>query len=236
VTAIVKTLRRWRVLLLLICSAVTAWVIWAFLPGREPSYHGHSLSQWAACVSTNDFPDADRFSTTQDEVREALTLLGTNNLSLLVRWIDWEHTLKTRAKRALWDVSPSWLVQIGILDSLVTEMRDYDLSLRAVEVFRVLGLRAAPAIPRLTGLVMRRDAASGRSALRALELIGEPSTPAIVFLAGCSKCPCRVDALGLLWAHTNSPAVRTVLINAKSDPNSYVRGAAIHAFNGEPSY
>jgi HEAT repeat protein len=187
-------------------------------------------------VTTDDSADSDRFSATENEVREALVLLGTNNLPLLVRWIDWEHTLKTRAVRAVFNVSPNWLLQSGIFDFMVTERRDLALSLRAMEVFRVLGPRAAPAIPRLTQLVMKRDPASGRSVLRAMEHIGEPSTPAIVSLASSSKCPCRIDAVGLLWAHTNSPAVRIVLISAKSDPDLDVRRAAIHALNGEPSF
>ena len=232
---IAKTLTRWRTLLLLICSIVLAWMIWALLPTQEPSYHGHSLSQWAACVTTDDSADSDRFSATENEVREALVLLGTNNLPLLVRWIDWEHALGSRAVGAVFKVSPYWLLQSGIFDFMVTERRDLALSLRAMEVFRVLGPRAAPVVPRLTQLVMKRDPASGRGVLRALEHIGEPATPAIVSLVGSSKCPCRIDAVGLLWAHTNSLAVRAVLISAKSDPYLDVRRAAIHALNGEPS-
>jgi hypothetical protein len=184
-------------------------------------------------VSADDFADADRFSATHNEVHEALVVLGTNNLSLLVHWLDWQHTSKSRAVRALFDVSPHWLLQTGIFDFLVTERRDLALELRGMEVLRVLGPRAAPAIPRLTQLIMKRDPASARGLLRALEYTGEPSTHALVALAGSSKCPCRVDALGLLWAHTNSPAVRTVLISAKTDPDLDVRRAAIRALNGE---
>jgi hypothetical protein len=228
-----KILRRWRCLLLLIGSTLLVWLTWALVPTRGASYHGHSLSQWAACVTADDFADSDRFSATDDEVREALVLLGTNNLPLLVRWIDWEHTLKTRAVRAVFNVSPYWLLQSGIFDFMVTERRDLALSLRAMEVFRVLGPRAAPAIPKLLHLVMKRDPASGRSALRVLKLIGEPATPALFTLAGCSNNPCRIDAVILLWAHTNSPAARAVLIAAQRDPDIEVRRAAIHALNGE---
>jgi hypothetical protein len=233
VTAMPRILTRWRFLLLLICCTLLVWMNWALVPTREPRYHGHSLSQWAACVNADHFADSDRFPARDDEVREVLVLLGTNNLSLLVRWIDSEHTLKRRAVRALFQVSPHWLLQTGIFDFLVTERWDLALSQRAMEVFRVLGPRAAPAIPKLVQLVMKRDPPSGRGALRVLRLIGEPATPAILSLAGCSNTPCRIAALSLLWAHTNAPAARIVLTSAKRDPDIEVRRAAIHALNGE---
>jgi hypothetical protein len=203
-------------------------MVWALLPSREPSYHGHSFSQWAACVSA-DPEDPDRFPATNDEVQEALVRLGTNNLSLLVRWIDY-YTVQHRIAGRLFEISPHWLLQTGVFDSLVTERRDLALSLRAVGVFRVLGPRAAPAIPKLTRAVMKHPESR---ALEALQLVGEPATPAIISVAGCSNSPCRIVALGLLWAHTNSPAARAVLLSAKSDPDIDVRRAAIHALNGE---
>jgi hypothetical protein len=123
--------------------------------------------------------------------------------------------------------------QTGIFDFLLTERRGLSLSLRAVEVFRVLGPRAAPAIPKLTEVVMKREALFGRSALDALQDIGEQSTPAIISVAGSSNSPCRIIALSLLGTHTNSPAARAVLISAQRDPDLDIRRVAIAALKGE---
>ena len=234
-TAIRKILTWGSFLLLLVCSTLLFWMIWTLVPAREPSYNGHSFSQWAACVS-DDPTDPDRFSATDDEVRKALVLLSTNNLPLLVRWIDYDSNLKNRMVWRLFRISPHGLLQTGIFDFMVTERRDVALERRAEQVFRVLGPRAAPAIPKLTQVVMKRDPAAGRCALRALKHLGEESAPALISLAVCAKNPCRIDALGLLWAHTNFPAVRAVLISAKRDPDLDVRRAAIRALNGEEPY
>src|SRR5260370_39865607 len=64
--------------------------LWALRSRFDPSYKGHTLTQWTACAVPDEDEGGAPFVATEKEVREALFVLGINHLKLLVRWISYD--------------------------------------------------------------------------------------------------------------------------------------------------
>lgn len=58
----------------------------------EPEYEGHAFREWVLRTSPSDSTAALPFQPTQAEVRAAILAVGTNNLSLLVRWLSFDSS------------------------------------------------------------------------------------------------------------------------------------------------
>ncbi|PYJ92293.1 MAG: hypothetical protein DME23_27640, partial [Verrucomicrobia bacterium] len=72
-------LKRWKWIILIMCGVFALAMAWSIHPLREPVYHGCSMSEW---VARSRSADGSSFEPSE-EVREALVVIGTNNLRLL---------------------------------------------------------------------------------------------------------------------------------------------------------
>ena len=186
---------------------LTVLVIAALLP-REPMYQGLTMGQWL------DHNDA--------RAREALLILGTNNLQLLVKRIDYDHKKDFVGRTVEW--LPLRLANIPFV-ARVGSHRER----QCVEAARVLlriGTNAAPAIPSLAAIVQHGSFDSAHHALIALTYLGEAGMAVIASTALSTNAQLRHQAVFLLVNYPRSTVARPVITNALNDPDPDIRSLA----------
>ncbi len=180
------------------------------LAGREPRYQGLTMGQWLN--RTPPGPQAE----------EALLALCTNNLSLLVKRIDYDPQKDPCAGFLNWlsKVSRSrWLYQFATRRTAQAE--------EAHRVLYRLGAKAAPAIPPLTEIVERGTGDPCSRALTVLASTGDGGLAVVASQASTNTAVyIRLSAVAILDRHTDSRVAFLGLTNALDDSDARVRSLA----------
>ncbi len=189
-------------------ALLAVYLLTALHRHREPTYNGLTMSQWLRSL---DYA----------QQKEALLILGTSNLPLLVKLLtyDREKDLVYRVIECLPDrirYSP----RIYGIASQRSHLAD-----EALTVFRTLGARASPVIPQLAAAVNQGGYPSER-ALTTLSLLGDEGLAIVATQAAHSNTEMRLFAVGLLGEHIESPISRLALTNALNDPDRQVHQTA----------
>jgi hypothetical protein len=201
--------RRKRIVLVGIL--LTIGVCWAWFRQNEPTYRGRTLAQWFAA---SRLERAARPS--EDEYRDALRALGTNDLPGLVRRISFDANRCFAQK--LFNVLPGSVTPQPLLECLLDRKWNEDArATDAMEVFQALGSKGAPAIPQLTKIAMRGAHTPAHRAVDCLGYIGEDAIPALIMVATNTQ-PQAFRAFGWLVAYTNSPQATRVVAQYAHDP------------------
>jgi hypothetical protein len=179
----------------LVAFAILAAV---FLPGeKEPEYQGKKLSEWVAMAQENPDPP---------EVDAAIIAIGTNNIPLLLRWLDYKPSkLREWVDDYSGDVPDK-------LKFLVRNRPDERADM-AESTFQVLGMRAVAAIPELLRQAPQHDDGPDMRAFNCLGYMGEASFPAVARIVTNRNSPSRGEAVACIRSMTNlgtntAPAVR----------------------------
>jgi hypothetical protein len=163
-----------RILFVAIAGMAAVFAIGRFTRTAEPAYHGHSLSKWVAILGEGSHREE-----AVQRAAEAVNSIGTNATPYLLAWIQFEPKPGPFQSRAN-PYNPNWQ-QLSLRDRVLYDYfrsRHQRAAEEAGEAFRVLGARAAPAIPELarlmngragsiTSIVLLRQACGGRKNRRA---------------------------------------------------------------------
>jgi hypothetical protein len=193
-------------------TALAILVVAAGLPKREPTYDGATIDQWLSREGKAPY--------------EALVVLGTNNLSLLVRRLtydpDKDIVLRLYGKLPQ-RLSRTRKVTEFVVNSVVRKLEQAEVAGR---LLRALGPRAAPAIPDLIQLAQANGRAPTGHAINVLESLGEEAWPAMIPLTWHTNKATAIQVVRCLALHTASIPLRQALTNALTDPNPRVRKQA----------
>jgi len=192
---------------------VLATLVVAFaLPKREPVYEGATIDQ--------------RLSREGKVPYEALVVLGTNNLSLLLRRLTYDPDKDIVLR--LYGKLPQRLSRTRKITELVVNsvVRKEEQAEVAGRLLRALGSRASPVVPELIQVAQADGRAPAGRAINVLESIGEEAWPAMIPLTGHTNKATAIQVVRCLALHTTSTRLREALTNALTDPNPRVRKGA----------
>lgn len=162
-------------------ACVTAALITAlcFLPAREPSYNGHSLTYWLELnggIGSSDFVSSPEVTKSTEAVRA----IGPKAIPLLLEWIEYEPGAVRAAAPGL---AVKTLPQKALTNAIVLTALAGPAQARANNAltgFLLLGPMAAPAITNLVRLSYRPPQSwTSTRAISALGNIGEHALPAL---------------------------------------------------------
>ncbi len=194
-------------------ALLVSLAIVACLGGREPTYKGLTMGQW---LHSRDA-----------QAEEGLLTLGTNNLSLLVKRIDYDPQKDLRARffSLIYKVSRSPWVRDLVSHRII-------LAEEAHAVLYRLGANAAPAIPQLAEIAERR---TGPPRIRALYILASMRDGCLGVVASHAStndaASIRLSAVTLLGQQTESRLAFVALRNALEDSDARVRQAASEAIS-----
>src|SRR5512140_622369 len=133
-----------KLVLALACAAIVAGFIALLSRGKEPSYHGRSLSKWLITYYERDRPSDDDDRRKALLAAAAIRAIGTHAVPLLLDWTRYETTPWHRTvARAL----PARFGNSRL--ARATVFRGFHRAEAAQQGFRLLGTNAASAIPEL---------------------------------------------------------------------------------------
>ena len=201
--------RRLTLLTILTGTTLTFLVLLATQFSHEPTYRGLTIKDWLS-------------SPYNVERSQALLVIGTNNLPLLIRRIAYDPT-KDRII-ALYCHLPRQLRRQTWFHDFVA--RKNALADDAQGALEIVGPHASAAIPQLTKVANASDQIPARRALAVLDSIGEQGWTNIISLIHNTNYALRATAIRGIAAHTNSIAVRQALTNALQDSNPQIRNIA----------
>jgi hypothetical protein len=181
--------------------AIAVWVGLSLSGEREPQYNGRSLSQWVR-RSRDDwgFPNFTRILETNEAV-EAVRQIGTNALPFLIRWIQCEESELGRGAVVDGLVRKLPVRLEHFVSNILPQNKAAQRWYCGLEGFRILGERAAPAIPELMGILLGTNSGSdfrSMSAGIALRFIGEAAVPALAQSIRDPACPGREQAASVV--------------------------------------
>lgn len=171
-------------------------------PPPEPSYGGHTLTEWVMCN-----PLALTAPAQSRQAGDAIRHIGTNALPCLKAWLKASPPYNPfrRATHELLRRFPSALGLKSLGDWAEADMTALHFELAPI-AFKVIGPDAAPAIPDLEKLAS--DPAGKRSAYFAtfiLADIGIQAVPALKRIAANGRCPMHHLAARLLIQIRSQP-------------------------------
>jgi len=210
---------RWKRILFLACAILAVVLIWTVLtpPEREPSYQGHTLSQWLG--QQKGYWGANRVL---DD--DPILAIGTNALPTILKWVSYEPSPLRNKIASLVERLPPGLKR-RLFYVRVGRAND------AVRVFRTLGPRARAAIPELTRLAQTSaDRHRVCRCIDSLKHVGPEALPAVLTLATNSPPKTRFYSLVTLPSFgANAAAAVPFLIQCLDDNDRTVAGAAEEA-------
>ncbi len=191
----IKRRKCWIGLVAVIVGAITAVGFWP--AQKEPEYQGTKLSEWVAM--TEESPHLPIVET-------AIITIGTNNIPLLLHWLDYKQS---KIREWVDDHSDSMPDKLKFL----VRNRADERADAAETVFRVLGMRATAAIPELLRQAPQHVEASDMRAFICLCYMGEASFPAVARMATNKQSAARGQAAWCVGSMENLgintvPAVR----------------------------
>jgi hypothetical protein len=146
---------RWRrlVLVLIGCAAVAGALL--LFHNREPRYEGKPLSYWLLAIANNEAPPHER-----QQAAAAVRHIGPRALPFLLEWIGYKEPRWSERIRQWYTTStasppPAVFKMLTRLVDLLGHNKDCCeiRAIAAVDGFVLLGPQAAPAIPKLVGMV-----------------------------------------------------------------------------------
>lgn len=214
----VRAERRKRIILLA-CGVFALGLTWVLLSPheREPSYRGHTLSQWLG-------QQKGHWGASLILGEDPILAIGTNAIPTILEWISYEP-------------SPLRNKMAGLVERFVPEVRRR-LFFRPVErandsirVFRILGPQARAAIPELTRLALTAaDRDRAYRCIESLKHVGPEALSAVLTLASNSPPKTRFRAIVTLPDFgANAAAAVPLLIRCLDDNDRSVANAAEEA-------
>jgi hypothetical protein len=201
--------------------AVFGLAVVAFWPGeKEPEYQGKKLSDWLDAHPENPASEP------------AIVAIGTNNLRMLLKWLDYRPSKAREWVEAGSATLPAAIFNSHFFQRLLIDRADERADL-ARDAFEVLGLKAASAVPELIRQAQHHaDDPYGR-AFYCLSCVGEASFPGVANMAANRQSKMRTDAIDCIGKMNDlgtniMPAVR-LLGTLMNDSDEDVEEAAIEA-------
>jgi hypothetical protein len=185
---------------------------------HEPAYKGLAIHEWL------QRPLNDKQS------HEALVVLGTNNLPLLLKRIAYDPQKDKII--TLYRYLPRRIARSE--SALTFASRGMIAASDAQRVLFALGPGAATALPRLLQIAAKGGKDPAARALWVLNALGDEAQPAMIGLARYTNHTIAAQACFFLGLHTNSPAVRQALTNALASSDPQLSKAAADALAGTP--
>ncbi len=204
--------RRHRFKLLVTAAAISITVVLLFMGLQrpaEPTYKGLTMRQWAWLPETR-------------AKEQALLILGTNNLPLLVQRLKCE--LQKDRCWALYRRLPARLQKLKWLSDLGRK-KVYEEAV-AVDVMRRLRHLAAPAVPELSEMARSANVEVAQRVIEVLAHIGEEGVPGIAAGMYNTNQDVRRGSFGWLSVYQNAPGASNAITNALLDPDPYIRQEA----------
>jgi len=206
---------------LLVAATLTMAIatLLAVCHNRQPSYAGHTLSEWLDrywddCNAENRCLDC-----TNSAAFFAIRVIGTNALPTLLRWIADEPAGPNKPLLVLAHRLPRAIVNLRCVKILVDpDPRPFRIGI----AFSVLGPEANTAIPELTRILRTRQNTEYAvyEAADALAEIGSAGTPPLLAAAQDTHFRFRVDAIRYLGSMgTNAAAAVPAIIQFLGDPD-----------------
>ncbi len=194
----------------------------AFWPGeQEPEYNGKKLSEW---LMNAFLPETSPMA--KKEASEAIDHIGTNALPCVVHWLSYETP---RWKRFIFARGSKMPRTFRLLTDWVlkktadSEYRNLSRISLAGECLRMLGPKAAPAIPTLVRLSNTPDIQVSRFAIHGLAQIAGPGTKALTQIIENPEHPHRDTAImAFAMAQSRDANVAHVLAQVVRDPDTTV--------------
>lgn len=205
---------KWRTGIGLIALVILGLAfVWAALPrDHEPIYQGRALSDWVISERR-----AEMHEIPEKGPEEAILHIGTNGLPYLVKWLAYSAPRRD-------------LRLFGIPFSFHSRSRRLELTQGSLMAFRILGPRAAPALPDLVNLLKGTNVFFAAQALDLIDAIGMKGIPAILDLVtnrhaySCGSVLAPIGAMRNLG--TNGGSVVPVLAQCLKSPDSETAGMA----------
>jgi hypothetical protein len=183
---------------------------------REPTYKGWTMHEWL------QLPDNER-------QYESLIILGTNNLSLLIRQIGYDP----QSDRILshYRQLPPWLKHEAVTQRLLKRSANKTAAAdEAKRVLEVVGPRAAAAIPQLIKLAREKRPEVGERVVIVLDWMGEPGVQPLISLTDHTNQGLASQAMVRLNGHRNSPLLQSITnLNSRTGVYSMEDYASIRA-------
>ena len=200
------------VLVLMIVSGLFAKLRRDFL---VPKHQGKKLVDWVSDLSFEDERDSAVLISIETQAKhdaavKAICLIGTNALPLALKLCAAENSaMELRLMNWCGDFN-AWQKSYHI-DSDVTSSET--LWHNGLNIFRVLGSNASPAIPTLVGYINHPDSAAAGNASSAFRYIGTNCIPSLlVALADTNKNVAQLAAYSLGHFGTNSISATPLLV------------------------
>ena len=198
----------------------------------EPEYQGCPLHHWVQTLNTtNSGPESD--------AQKAIDHIGTNALPFLVNWIAYDpHPTKVGRFTANLLVAIPAARKLGPIRRWVyPDQNQVALAESAKCSFRVLGPRAAPAVPALASLLgPSKDPGVAPCAVDALCCIGPAAMPALINALTNGNPDARFwSATAMTSMGTNArPAVPALIVCLKAPAADRAAFLALGALKLEP--
>jgi hypothetical protein len=219
--------RRKRIFIVLALFALVGIGVVAFWPGeREPEYNGKKLSEWLRAYELGYSNESDRRLVERDQAAaaDAIQHIGTNALPWLLKRIAynppaWKQKMAPFTARIPSRMLAHWYTE--------GERLGWD----ALQGFRVLGSRAAPAVPELAQMIKNgtRRGVGRDWPMNALSYIGRDGFPALLAALGNPKtefqaamCICEMAEHGV----DVSQAIPALLLIDHAEDYARKRGEA----------
>ena len=173
---------------------------------REPTYKGRTMHEWF-----------QQYDNTQQY--QALIILGTNNLPLLIKRIGYNE--KSDRIISYYHNLPPWLKgNEGLAKIILRRATNYTAAAdEAKEVLEILGHRAAPAVPQLLQLARDRPLEVGERVVVILDWMGEPGIRPLISLTDHTNQNLVMQVWGRLDSHKDSPLMQSIPL----DDYKYIR-------------
>jgi hypothetical protein len=181
---------------------------------QEPRYNGRTLEQWIKIFNRN---------AENREARDAIRILATKSIPILVRWLRSDPTKPLRRMPAL-------LRRNKVIRDFVMFKMNRHHDMYALQAFALAGTNAAGTVPTLAGLVTNGTRFEAVMSVNALSLIGPGGVPSLrQALTNRDHFVRAAPAERLSFLGTNSTAAIPDLKAALSDPVTLVRTNATNA-------
>jgi hypothetical protein len=211
-----------RTLLIVAAFVGLAILLAVLLPyDDEPRYKGQTLGEW---VKAHDYA---RSGTARREATDAIIVITTNSVPVLVRWLSWDPAPQETLANKL----PDFISYNRFLGPLIHQTNKLFRLNLAMKAFMVSETNAICAIPALTQLITNRKSWFAKhQALYALSCIGPLALPSIRQGINDPNPKVRYHALRCITGFgTNAVAAIPNIVRTLSDPDEVVRVYATNA-------
>jgi hypothetical protein len=195
--------RKW--VILAGCAAFAAAAFLVLKRPSEPSYVGHSLSQWAKWAASTP-PPAGLPVPPSDAIRH----IGTNAIPYALKWIAESDTGSAKYRLLFWAATrlPKTFRPRGRYE-WAGNYQHLAIAREGVAVFRALGPASVSAIPQLENMAFSNQSLPAVYSVDALFCIGPEAIPALERIPSITNYanPVNVSAYIAEFRRTSAPRV-----------------------------